>query len=164
MLAPIRTPDSALSLVSLSKRFGATQALDEVDLTIARGEVVALMGANGAGKSTLAKIVSGAIKPDRGRIVVAGREVRSVSPHRAREAGVVVVHQSTDQLGVPGLTVAENLLLDQLCGGDAGPFVSRRKLLTHARSIAADASVLSPQDRWLARQIGAKMRAAPLRA
>jgi len=53
-LSPVGTP--ALSLISLSKRFGATQALEDVDLEVRRGEVVALMGANGAGKTTLAKI------------------------------------------------------------------------------------------------------------
>jgi simple sugar transport system ATP-binding protein len=127
---------SALSLFSLSKRFGATQALDDVELTVARGEVVALMGANGAGKSTLAKIASGVIKPDSGRIVVSGRELWFASPQAARTAGIVVVHQSTDQLGVPGLTVAENLLLDRLCGGGAGALVSQRRILRQARSIA----------------------------
>jgi ABC-type uncharacterized transport system ATPase subunit len=52
------------------------QVLDGFDLSVGRGEVVALMGANGAGKSTLAKIASGVLQPDRGRIFVAGREVR----------------------------------------------------------------------------------------
>ena len=67
------------------------------------------MGANGAGKSTLAKIAAGVIQPDDGRILVSGREIRLASPHDARRAGIVAVHQSTDQLGVPGLTVGENL-------------------------------------------------------
>jgi simple sugar transport system ATP-binding protein len=135
-------PDSSagstppLSLLSLGKRFGATQALDDVDLSIARGEVVALMGANGAGKSTLAKIVSGVITPDRGRILVAGQEIRPSSPQAARKAGIAVVHQSTDQLGVPGLTVAENLLLDHLCGGEGSAILSRRRLYQRARPIA----------------------------
>jgi ABC-type sugar transport system ATPase subunit len=99
----------ALSLISVSKRFGATQALEDVDLAIGRGEVVALMGANGAGKSTLAKIAAGVSRPDSGRIIVSGRELRLASPQAARTAGIVVVHQSTEQLSVPGLTVAENL-------------------------------------------------------
>jgi simple sugar transport system ATP-binding protein len=77
------------------------QVLDGFDLSVGRGEVVALMGANGAGKSTLAKIASGVFQPDRGRIFVAGREVRLASPRAAREAGIVIVHQSTDQLGLP---------------------------------------------------------------
>jgi simple sugar transport system ATP-binding protein len=129
-------PPPALSLFSLTKRFGATQALDDVELTVARGEVVALMGANGAGKSTLAKIACGVVQPDSGRIAVSGRELGLPSPQAARRAGIVVVHQSTDQLGVPGLTVAENLLLDRLCGGGAGALVSRRRISQQARSIA----------------------------
>ncbi len=92
----------ALSLISVSKQFGATQALEDVDLAIGRGEVVALMGANGAGKSTLAKIAAGVSRPDSGRIIVSGRELRLASPRAARTAGIVVVHQSTEQLGVPG--------------------------------------------------------------
>lgn len=102
-----------LSLFSLTKRFGATQALDDVELTVARGEVVALMGANGAGKSTLAKIASGVIKPDSGRIVVSGRELSLSSPQAARIAGIVVVHQSTDQLGVPGFHDIARQVLDE---------------------------------------------------
>jgi simple sugar transport system ATP-binding protein len=132
--------------MSLAKRFGATQALDGVDLSIARGEVVALMGANGAGKSTLAKIVSGVVRPDRGRILVAGREVRPSSPQAARKAGIAIVHQSTDQLGVPGLTVAENLLLDHLCGGRGDAILSRRSLFERARTIADGVGLDAPLD------------------
>jgi simple sugar transport system ATP-binding protein len=127
----------ALSLLCVSKRFGATQALEGVDLAIERGEVVALMGANGAGKSTLAKIASGAIRPDSGRILVSAQELRLATPQAARTAGIVTVHQSTDQLGVPGLTVAENLVLDTLCGGGAGALVSRHRIARQARQIAA---------------------------
>jgi simple sugar transport system ATP-binding protein len=130
----------------MSKRFGATQALEDVDLAVGRGEVVALMGANGAGKSTLAKIAAGVIRPDSGRLIVSGRELRLSSPQAARTAGIVVVHQSTDQLGVPGLTVAENLVLDALCGGGAGALVSRRRIARQARQIAASIGFDAPLD------------------
>jgi simple sugar transport system ATP-binding protein len=130
------TTGQALSLRGLFKTYGATRALDGVDLTIERSEVVALMGANGAGKSTLAKIASGVVRPDHGRIVVAGQEVRLSTPQAARAAGIVIVHQSTDQLGVPGLTVAENLILDQLCGGGAPGLISRRQIIARATAIA----------------------------
>jgi simple sugar transport system ATP-binding protein len=129
----------------ISKRFGATQALNDVDLEIGRGEVVALMGANGAGKSTLAKIAAGVIQPDGGRIEVAGRQTRIASPQAARRAGIVVVHQSTDQLGVPGLSVAENLILDQLCGG-GGKLVSTRRTFESARKIADGIGLDAPLD------------------
>jgi simple sugar transport system ATP-binding protein len=144
--SPSPTAALALSLHGLFKTYGATQALHGVDLAIKRGEVVALMGANGAGKSTLAKIASGVVKPDQGRIVVAGREIRLSSPQAARAAGVVIVHQSTDQLGIPGLSVAENLLLDQLCGGGAGRFVSRRRTLERASKIAEGVGLDIPLD------------------
>jgi len=174
----LRTPETtsapapALAFRALSKRFGATQALEDVDLAIGSGEVVALMGANGAGKSTLAKIASGVIAPDRGAIAVDGQEIRPSSPQDAQRAGVVVVHQSTDQLGVAGLTVAENLLLDRLCGGAFAAVVSRRRLRDQAQVVAAaigldvaleeDFAVLGPAQRQLvaiARAVAAKARA-----
>jgi simple sugar transport system ATP-binding protein len=136
----------ALSLLLVSKRFGATQALEGVDLAIRSGEVVALMGANGAGKSTLAKIASGVIAPDSGRILVLGKELRLASPQAARAAGIVTVHQSTGQLGVPGLTVAENLVLDRLCGGGAGALVSQSQIARQARQIAASIGFDAPLD------------------
>jgi ABC-type phosphonate transport system ATPase subunit len=73
MVVSIPEWDSSLSL---SERFGATQALDEVDSTILRGEVVARMGLKGANQLALAKGASGLIGLDRGRVFVAGREMR----------------------------------------------------------------------------------------
>ena len=74
----------ALSLLSMSKSFGPTKALQNVDLLLRRGEVVALLGANGAGKSTLAKIASGVVEPNHGQISINGRPVRfSVFLNRA---------------------------------------------------------------------------------
>ncbi|MGA2795272.1 MAG: ATP-binding cassette domain-containing protein [Roseiarcus sp.] len=128
----------ALELHAVSKRFGATLALDAVDLVVARGEVVALLGANGAGKSTLAKIASGVIEPDSGSVKIAGQAVRLASPSAAREAGVVIVHQRTDQLGAAGLTVAENLVLDGLCGGGIGFSARPARIRRLAAKIAAE--------------------------
>jgi simple sugar transport system ATP-binding protein len=136
LLVPTSENIPALRLAGMGKTYGPMQVLDGFDLSVARGEVVALMGANGAGKSTLAKIASGVVEPDQGRIFVAGHQVRLASPRAAREAGIVIVHQSTDQLGVPGLSVAENLVLDGLCGGGIGAFVRRREILQRAQAVA----------------------------
>lgn len=140
-----RTGGAALTLRQISKRFGPTLALSDADLTIGKGEVVALLGANGAGKSTLAKIASGVYRPDAGSIEAGGRTVRFASPRDAREAGIVTVHQAIDQLGVVGISVAENLVLDELCGGGFGAVASfgkiRRKALEVAAQIAPDLPV-----------------------
>src|ERR1700733_10584973 len=85
-----------LHLTGISKAYGTTQVVSEVDLSIARGEVVALMGANGAGKSTLAKIASGVVQPDSGRILVDGREVKLADPSSARSHGIFIVPHSPD--------------------------------------------------------------------
>jgi simple sugar transport system ATP-binding protein len=147
LIAPISRSSAALHLAAIGKTYGSTQVLDRVDLSIRGGEVVALMGANGAGKSTLAKIASGVVQPDQGRIFVAGREVKLSSPQAAREAGIVIVHQSTDQLGVPGLSVAENLVLDGLCTGRIGAFVGKRQIHQRAQEVAARIGLEVPLDR-----------------
>jgi len=134
----------SLRLAAISKSYGATRVLSEFDLSIGRGEVVALMGANGAGKSTLAKIASGVVQPDSGQILVGGREVKLSGPQGARSHGIFIVHQSTDQLGVPGLSVAENLVLDELCSGKIGRFTNRRKIKLRAQEIASNVGLDLP--------------------
>ena len=93
----------------IRKTFGATVALDEVSFAVASGEVCALVGQNGAGKSTLMGILAGAIQPDAGDMVLAGRPFRPHSPLDARRAGVAMIYQELSL--APHLSVAENILL-----------------------------------------------------
>ncbi|KVU50088.1 sugar ABC transporter ATP-binding protein [Burkholderia cepacia] len=104
-----------LTAIGVSKRFGATTALASLDLSIAAGEVVALMGANGAGKSTFVKILSGVIRHDGGTLTLRGTPYRPASPHAAKQLGIATVHQSVADAVVPTLSIADNLLLDRLC-------------------------------------------------
>ena len=77
----------------ISKRFGATVALDQVDLNVERGEVHALVGENGSGKSTLMRVLSGAIRPDSGTIQFDGKFYAPKNPMEARHMGVAMIYQ-----------------------------------------------------------------------
>lgn len=91
------------------KSFGATVALSGVDLRVAAGEVLAVVGENGAGKSTLMKVLAGVVRPDDGGMKLDGRPYSPRSPRDARAAGVAMIHQELAL--APDLTVAENILL-----------------------------------------------------
>ena len=105
-----------LTAEHISKRFGITQALDDVSVSFRVGEVHALMGENGAGKSTMGKAIAGLHRPDSGTITIYERgQARILKPGSiddAFEAGVRIVHQELAQC--PNLTVAENLCLHDL--------------------------------------------------
>jgi D-xylose transport system ATP-binding protein len=98
-----------LQVTGVSKRYGAVQALDGVDLSVEAGEVVALVGDNGAGKSTLVKVVSGVITPDSGTLEFEGRPVRINRPHDAQALGISTVYQ--DLALCENLDVVGNLFL-----------------------------------------------------
>jgi D-xylose transport system ATP-binding protein len=100
-----------LSLAGISKRFGAVQALSDVHLEVAAGEVVALVGDNGAGKSTLVKVISGVYTPDEGEIRYDGRPVALSGPSEAQRLGVATVFQ--DLALCDNLDVVANLFLGQ---------------------------------------------------
>jgi ribose transport system ATP-binding protein len=100
-----------LDASGVAKSYGAVAALRSASLAVRPGEVHALMGANGAGKSTFVKILTGAVRPDRGRIVVRGRERSSHSPADARRHGIVSVYQ--EPALIPDLDVRSNLRLTQ---------------------------------------------------
>jgi len=125
-----------VALQDVAKAFGSTQALRGVSLEPAAGEVLAVVGANGAGKSTLNKILSGALAPDRGSVLVEGEPVRFGGPLAARRAGVETVHQHAGEWTIPGLSTAENLVLDRLASGEDGPWASPRRVLPRARAVA----------------------------
>jgi simple sugar transport system ATP-binding protein len=96
-----------LRLEGLSKRYIGTKALDEVDMTIAAGEVLCLAGANGSGKSTLMKCVAGGEAPDSGRIVWQGEAYDRLTPAQSMALGIEIIYQ--DLSVFPDLTVAENI-------------------------------------------------------
>ncbi|MBS0196890.1 MAG: sugar ABC transporter ATP-binding protein [Planctomycetes bacterium] len=97
---------------NISKRFGITQALDNVSVAFFKGEVHALMGENGAGKSTLGKTIAGLHKPDTGSITIDGVPLIPGNIDHAFELGVRLVHQELAQC--PNLSVAENLCLHDM--------------------------------------------------
>ena len=98
-----------LDALGVSKSFGAVVALRDASLRVAKGEIVALMGANGAGKSTFVKILTGALRPDSGHVRIKGRDSTVGSPAQARRSGLVPVYQEPSL--IPDLDVADNLRL-----------------------------------------------------
>ena len=107
-----------VELTDVSKRFGATQALDGVSIVLRAGEIRALVGENGAGKSTLVKILAGVHQPDSGTLTLAGEETLLRGPADARARGIAVVHQEPRLF--PDLTVAENVFLGHAPRGRFG--------------------------------------------
>ena len=99
----------AASARGISKHFGATRALDNVDFDVLPGELHALVGENGAGKSTLVRILGGVHRPDQGEVTVDGRICRFNGPRDAIAAGIVTIPQELRL--VPTLSIAENLTL-----------------------------------------------------
>jgi len=96
----------------ICKRYGAVQALQDVDLELDQGEVLAVAGENGAGKSTLMGVLAGSVIPDAGEIAVGGTTHRFRSPLDAQRAGIRLVPQ--ELVLVPQLSAAENVALSSL--------------------------------------------------
>jgi ribose transport system ATP-binding protein len=100
-----------LEMTEVTKWFGATRALDGVSLRVDAGNVHALIGENGAGKSTLMKILSGAIRPDSGKMTLGGKPYAPKGPRDARAAGVAMIYQELAL--APHLSVEANIMLGQ---------------------------------------------------
>lgn len=101
------TETPALALENLHKSFGATAIIRGVSLEIAAGSCHAIIGPNGAGKSTLFHLITGRLKLDRGRVLLAGQDVTGLSPHRIFRSGLARSFQVTSLF--PRLSVFENL-------------------------------------------------------
>jgi ABC-type sugar transport system ATPase subunit len=119
----------------LSKHYGTIRAVDGIDLTVNRGEILAIVGDNGAGKSTLIKMLSGAVIPDEGEIYVEGERARLHGPLDARDLGIETIYQ--DLALLPNLDVVTNLYLgreEKLSGGlGLLGVLARRRMRTDAR-------------------------------
>jgi len=98
-----------LTAHGLTKRYGKVTAIEDSDLNLFPGEVLAIIGDNGAGKSTLIKALSGAIQADQGKIMLEGNEVVFSSPIEARKYGIETVHQTLALS--PALSIAENMFM-----------------------------------------------------
>lgn len=98
-----------LELEHVCVSYGSMRALSEVNLVVPEGCVVALLGANGAGKTTMLRTISGLVRPERGRIRLAGREIDRTAPHAISAMGVCHVPEGRGIFR--SLTVAENLVM-----------------------------------------------------
>lgn len=96
-----------LELHQLTAGYGEARALWDVSLTVARGELLCVVGPNGAGKTTLVNTIAGVLKPQAGRMVMDGRDITQLAPHKHCEAGIALVPEGRRLF--TGMTVAENL-------------------------------------------------------
>jgi D-xylose transport system ATP-binding protein len=107
--APSAHNKPILEMRGISKRYGAVQALTNVDFEVYPGEVVALVGDNGAGKSTLIKCIAGTHAPDEGKIIFDGKEIHLHAPSDATRLGIETVYQ--DLAICDNLDVVQNMFL-----------------------------------------------------
>ncbi len=123
-------PSPVIEIHDVRKRFGSTQALDGVSLSLYPGEVHALLGENGAGKSTLIKIMTGVEQPDAGRMVMDGADVTIGSALHAQDLGIAAIYQEPNSF--PDLSVAENIFISHR---DRGRIVDQRRMRRDAAEI-----------------------------
>jgi general nucleoside transport system ATP-binding protein len=124
----VSLPSTLLELTGITKRFGDLTANDSVDLSVAAGEVVAMLGENGAGKSTLMKVVYGLVRADAGTIAMEGRPLDIGSPRDAMAAGIGMVTQEFSL--VETMTVTENVALSSVGLGRVDIRAARERVLT----------------------------------
>lgn len=127
-----------ISFDSITKTFAGVTALNNVSLSIERGECHGLMGENGAGKSTLGKILAGIYSPDSGTVSIDGKSQSISSPRDAMRAGIGMVHQ--ELAFCPDLTVAENLCMG-IYPRKFGLFLDRKAMIAKAEKLLAQIDV-----------------------
>jgi ABC-type uncharacterized transport system ATPase subunit len=141
-----------LALRGMSKRFDTLQALDDVSVDIAAGEIHCLLGENGAGKSTLCNLIFGVYAPDAGEMTLGGVPHRPQGPADALARGIAMVHQHFSL--VPDLTVVDNLLLGQARG-----VLRRAECADRVRALSANYGlVLDPHARIQDLSVGERQR------
>lgn len=158
-----------LTARGLTKRFGATKALTDVDFDIRAGERVAIMGENGAGKSTLMKLIAGVYTPDAGSLTLGGDAYAPATPTDAIRAGVSTVYQEPS--GFSHLTVLENLFMGRQTtralgwldkksmGREAGELLARLQLPTRLlKRRMGDLSLADQQQVLIARAVANEAR------
>jgi branched-chain amino acid transport system ATP-binding protein len=133
-------PEPVLEVRAVSKQFGGVQAVAGVDLQVPRGEIVSVIGPNGAGKTTVLNMISGFYHPDRGRIVLDGRDITDLAPSRVAACGVARTFQNIALF--KGMSVLDNLMLGRhvrMRTGVLGAFLywglAQREEVAHRRRV-----------------------------
>jgi ABC-type sugar transport system ATPase subunit len=155
-------PRPVLELRSVSKRFGAVQAVRNVSLSIGPGEVLGMVGDNGAGKSTIVNLIAGALAPDAGQIFVDGEELRYGDPAGSRARGIETVYQFLNI--IPSLDIAENVYLGRELrrpglGGRLGWIDPRRMRKEASAKLTEAGFTLPPATRKVANLSGGQRQA-----
>ena len=135
-----------LQVSGMTKRFRGVVALDNVDFSLEKGEVHALLGENGAGKSTLINLIAGTLPWTEGACSVHGRLLSHLTPQVAREIGIAAVFQEFSL--VPDLTVLENLFLGR--EQSRGPFLKRSDMRRAATELLDELGFHVPLDETVA--------------
>lgn len=108
----MKNATKVLEAKSLTKRFPGVLAVDNVNFDLLKGEIHGLVGENGAGKSTFVKMLDGSYRPDEGKVILNGQEIKLNSPQEANQKGIGMVYQ--ELMLLPHLSVAENICLPWL--------------------------------------------------
>jgi len=122
-----------LQIDKLTKNFPGVKALSDVDFTVNKGEVHALVGENGAGKSTLIKILGGVYRPDSGDIYLDGKKVTIANTRQAKSNKIAVIYQ--EFYLIPDLSVAENIFIGREPRILGKTFINWRKMNSDAKKI-----------------------------
>lgn len=131
-----------LSLLNVTKTYPGVVALNDFSIDFEQGEIHALLGENGAGKSTLIKIISGAIQPDSGKLLIDGHEYNHMTPVLSKELGIEVIYQEFSL--VDSLSVAQNVFL----GSDHGFFTNYSEINQKTQKIFKEMQVdISPVEK-----------------
>lgn len=123
--------ETIVELSHINKTFPGVKALDDVSFDLRSGEVMALLGENGAGKSTLMKVLSGVYTRDSGSMKIFGQEVGDLTPRKAQELGVAIIHQELNMCA--HLSVAENIFLGR--EKTKGVLLSSREMNREAQAV-----------------------------
>ncbi|WP_348755357.1 ABC transporter ATP-binding protein [uncultured Aquincola sp.] len=139
-------PPPLLQVWGVCQRFGGVQALADVDLCVAAGEIQGLIGPNGAGKTTLFNVITGIQPPDAGRFMLAGRPDRPATPQHAARAGIARTFQNIRLFA--GMTVLENVMVGRHLHSRQGVFGA---FLRHAAARREEAAIRAAALRLLRR-------------
>lgn len=146
---------NTLSLHGVSVAFDEIPVLSEINLTIRRGEIHALLGEHGSGKSTLCKVISGFMQPDRGEIGIDGRRFAGLTARQAQARGIRLISQENPMF--ENMSVAANLFLNNR-SVFSSPFTTRRRLHREAREYLASWDMtLDPREKLSSLHIGDKI-------